>query len=304
MHFRKFVEAIQTCLPVNEEAVAADGELGVPDAEEHPSPEDAVAATVSEMAVATAPGVKLTRIKDEKYKNYDMSGMHNISVDGEHVGVIDKRRGEFNSYKSSGHHYVIKPTVEGHFNSGSWKPLTPAELGKYHANPDDHGMNIHTGANGELQRYTTDTTDADHKFPNHDTHEKGFDSQQAAVDYIGRAHRMSKEFPGGAKDRYAEAHDVKERYLQGEAHANKAREVRNHLLQAAWAAKKSYPDHPDLLKSIEAIHGHHAIKDDGMQAEHHQRFRDLTYDLPRHSWSSTDKDPHENLRDINKAWKV
>ncbi len=305
MTFRAFVQELQALVPLTEEEVHAGGELGVADTDDVPSPEEVPSNVVSEMAVATAPGAKLTRIKDDKFKDYDLRGFHNISIDGEHAGVMAKWQGQPNSYKSSGHHYVIKPTLDGHFNRGSWKPLTASELGAYHGKPDDHGMNISKDpTTGELRRYTTDTTDADHKFSDHNTHEQQFGSQQEALDHFVNAHRMAKEFPGGAQERYAAAHDVKERYLQGEQHENKARSVRDHLLQAAWAAKKSYPDHPDLLKAIEDIHNHHAIASSDSSSDLHKRFRDLTYDLPKHSWSSTAEDRHANLRDIHAPWKV
>lgn len=305
MQFRKFVQELQHLLPVTEEEVHAGGELGVPDSEEHPSPEE-VPAIVSEMAVASAPGVKLSRIKDEKYKDWDMSGYHNVTVDGEHAGVIDKVKGQYNSYKSSGYHYRVKPTLKGHMDPGSWKPLTDEEKAHVAAHPDgSHGYNLYNHhETGEPQRYTKDSVESDHKFADHDAHEHGFDSQQEAVDYLARAHRMAKQYPGGPTERYAEAHDVKERYLQGQEHANKARQVRNHLQQAAWAAKASYPDHPDLLKAIEDVHKHHAIADDGKQDEHREHFKNLTYDLPKHHWHTTEKDPHANLRDISKPWEV
>jgi len=313
MSFRNFVQDMQNLMTA--EQIDAT-EMGTP--EDSSSPEEPTTTApeselsqitetlITEMAIATALGAKLTRIKDEKFKDYDLSGYHNISIDGEHIGVMGKRTGKANSFRRGGNHYVVKPTLDGHFNSGSWKPLTASELGKHYASPDDSGMYVQTHhQTGELTRYTNDTTDADHKFPGHDTGDRTFETQQHALDHVTNAHRMAKEFPGetGQADRWNAAVDVKERYLQNTAASRKAYSIRSSLSSAMSSAKQHYPGDTDLHAAIGAALEHSAL---GPEKFHDgiTRFRNLTHDLPTHSWSSTEADPHANIRSIDTPWKT
>lgn len=312
MSFRDLVIAMGSLAPVTEELEYEGGELGVNDSGAgdmgvtSAGPELGDTATgdenITEMAIASAEGVKLKRIdtksENSRWKDYSMTGIHDVYVDGEHAGTLDKRKNQ--GWGNSGHHYIIRPNVMGIMNPGRWHDITPEEKAEHEA----AGRHVSTHfSTGQPQVWKQDDTEADREFTAHDAHKHQFHSQQHAVDYLARAHRMSKEFPS-QQDRWNAAYDVKEQYLQGKRDNTKTADTRKHLRHALMYAKSEAGDHPDLHEAIQTALNHPALAAADTHALE-SRFSDLTFDLPNHKtvWNQPEvADPHKAIRSIHEPW--
>lgn len=264
--------------------------------------------TVMEMAIASAPGVKLSRIKpkeDDEYANWDLSGIHNITVDGEHAGTISKQGGGWGA--RSKHTYIIRPNIEGVLERGTWLNHTPENVETYvkaHGAEPDRKWN-----NGTTETfYSPKYLKSDQEFSNHNTHTKQFPDQQSAVDYLARAHRLSKEFPGptGQQDRWNAAVDTKESYLAAKPTVEKSQSVMRDISSALYEARRKFPEHKDLHEILDKAMDHPAFIGHDILDEHKKRFNDLTYDLPDapRVWDNSTPDNHKHLRNINEPWTI